>query len=80
MDAVSDAIVAQVKNVKRMSLQELERIASEMRLIGLERQKAGIVLVKLRSGRGNKTSWLAVMAVDDRVEQLLGVTIRQAAE
>jgi predicted RNase H-like nuclease (RuvC/YqgF family) len=63
VDAESDEVVAQVKNVKVLSLHELERIAKEMRLIGLERGKVGIVLVKRKSGKGKESAWLAVMAV-----------------
>ena len=64
VDVESDEVVAQVKHVKVLPLPELERLATEIRHIGLERGKAGIVIVKRRSGKGKETPWLVVMVVD----------------
>lgn len=65
VDAESDEVVAQIKNVKTLSLHELERLAIEIRQIGLEREKVGLVLVRRKVGTGRTAQWLVVMAVDE---------------
>ena len=64
VDAESDEVVAQVKHVNKLPLPELERLAVEIRHVGLERGKAGVVFIKRRSGKGKETPWLMVMAVE----------------
>jgi hypothetical protein len=61
VDVESDGIVAQCKEVSRMSLAALEALALEAERQGSQRQKVGLVLVKRRAGRGRSTPTLCVL-------------------
>jgi hypothetical protein len=61
VDVESDGYVAQVKEVARMSLAALERLALEAERQGAQRQKIGLVLVKRRAGHGNATPRLLIL-------------------
>jgi len=61
VDVESPTIVAQVKHRKVASLAELERLALEMEAVGDARQKAGVVVVKRRAGKGTPTPRLVVL-------------------
>jgi len=62
VDVESDTYLAQVKNVARLSLAQLEELALEMTTLGEEQGKIGMVVVKRKGGRGRKTPRLIVMA------------------
>lgn len=55
--------MGQVKHVRRRSLTELEVLAAEMERIGLQKSppKLGVVVVKRKAGRGEKTVRLIVV-------------------
>lgn len=53
--------VAQVKHVARLSLAELEHLATEMESEGRQRGKCGLVIVKRRAGKGCRTPRLIVL-------------------
>ncbi len=61
VDVESEIYLAQVKNVARLSLAQLEGLALEMETIGEEQGKVGIVVVKRKGGRGRKTPRLIVL-------------------
>jgi hypothetical protein len=61
IDVESDGYVAQVKEVARMSLAALERLALEAERQGAQRQKIGLCLIKRRAGRGNATPRLLIL-------------------
>ena len=61
IDVESDRMVAQVKHVQRMSLAQLEALAIEMERLGSEKSKVGLVVVKLRAGRGHSTKALVIL-------------------
>jgi hypothetical protein len=61
VDAESPWAVAQCKHVRRLSLAELEALAVEAERQGTARQKAGLVVVKRRAGRGQPTPTLVAM-------------------
>ena len=61
VDVESPHVVAQVKNVQRLSLGQLEALAVEMEELGAEKGKLGLVVVKRRAGRGTATPHLIVM-------------------
>ncbi len=62
VDVESCTYVAQVKNVARLSLAQLEELALEMATLGEEQDKVGIVVVKRKGGRGRETPRLIIMA------------------
>ncbi len=62
VDVESEIYLAQVKNVARLSLAQLEELALEMATLGEEQGKVGIVVVKRKGGRGRGTPRLIVMA------------------
>ncbi len=64
LDVESETVVAQCKLVKRMSLSELHDLAVSVAIEGHDKQKVGLVAIKLRRGRGQKTSTLYVLAED----------------
>ena len=57
----SDTYLAQVKNVARLSLAQLEELALEMATLGEEQGKVGMVVVKRKGGRGRETPRLIVL-------------------
>lgn len=61
VDVESARYVAQVKHVKRLSLAQLERLATEIAEEGRKRSKCGLVVLKRKGGRGCKTPRLIVM-------------------
>jgi len=61
VDVESELYVAEVKNVKRLSLLQLEREALEIERVGNLKNKIGLVLVKRSAGKGKPTPWLVVM-------------------
>lgn len=61
VDVESDLYVAEVKNVKRFSLVQLERECREIERVGVQKHKAGLVLVKRSAGKGKETEWLVCM-------------------
>ena len=61
VDVESDDVVAQVKHRKTMSVPELERWATEIEQIGAEKGKNGILVIKLRAGRGRPTKALVIL-------------------
>lgn len=61
MDVESTLYVAEVKNVKRFSLLQLERECREIERVGNLKNKIGLVLVKRSAGKGRETEWLVCM-------------------
>ncbi len=61
VDVESPTVVAQVKLVQRLSLAQLEALAVEMERLGAEKSKVGLVVVKLRAGRGHPTKALVIL-------------------
>ena len=61
VDCESAWAVVQCKHVRRLSLAELERLAVDVENEGVQRGKAGLVVVKRRGGRGCPTPRLFVM-------------------
>ncbi|MBI4637615.1 MAG: hypothetical protein HY727_14815 [Candidatus Rokubacteria bacterium] len=63
LDFEGPGYVGQVKHVRRLPLAALEGLAGEVERIGLSRTppKAGVVVVKRRAGRGQRTTRLVVM-------------------
>ncbi len=61
VDVESDTYLAQVKNLTRLSLAQLEELALEMATIGEEQGKIGMVVVKRKGGRGRETPRLIVL-------------------
>ncbi len=64
VDVESPHVVAQVKNVQRLSLGQLEALAVEMAALGQEQNKIGMVVVKRKAGRGIPTPRLIVLTGD----------------
>ena len=60
-DCEAPRYVAQVKHVARLSLAQLERLATEIAEVGRNRSKCGLVVVKRRGGRGCPTPCLIVL-------------------
>ncbi len=61
MDAEGPRFVAQVKQVQRLSLAQIEALAVEIASLGERKGKLGLLVVKRRAGRGQPTSRLIVM-------------------
>ena len=61
VDVESPRFVAEVKNVKRLSVLQLERECIEIERQGNLKNKVGLVLVKRSAGRGKETTWLVCM-------------------
>ena len=61
MDVESLLYVAEVKNVKRFSLLQLERECVEIERVGNLKNKSGLVLLKRSAGKGRETEWLVCM-------------------
>jgi hypothetical protein len=61
VDVESPTLVVQVKHVQRLSLAQLEALATEIEQIGAEKGKIGLVVVKRRAGRGHPTKALVIL-------------------
>ena len=68
VDCESEGFVCQVKERRTLSLAALERLATEIERIGVQKskrgphRKLGLVMVKRSPGRGHgRTPWLIVM-------------------
>ena len=61
VDVESARYVAQVKHLRTCSLARLEALALELEALGAQRGKVGLVVVKRRAGRGQRTPRLVVM-------------------
>ena len=72
IDVESNRFVCQCKNVARMSLGELTRLAEAAERDGAEKGKLGLVAIKLRAGRGSETSVISAMT-----ERTFSALIRQ---
>jgi hypothetical protein len=64
IDCESDAFVAQVKNVKSLSLKQLTDLCISIEQYGSGIGKNGLVITKLRAGRGNKTPMIVHLTAD----------------
>lgn len=64
VDCEGPRFVAQCKNVKRLSLPELSKLALEAEEQGRARGKAGLVAVKHRCGAGYESPTLIVMTAE----------------
>lgn len=62
LDVESETVVAQCKLVKTMSLSALHDLAVSVAAEGHDKGKVGLVAIKLRRGRGQKTMTLYVLA------------------
>jgi hypothetical protein len=60
LDFESDTTIGQCKLVKVLSLEALTQLAEEMAREALPKQKAGVVVVKVRRGRGRPSPMLVV--------------------
>ena len=60
LDFETPGAIGQCKLVKRLSLEALSRLAEEMEREALPRLKAGVVVVKVRRGRGRPYPLLVV--------------------
>ncbi len=63
VDAESETVVIQCKNVKSMSLAALTALVDDITHIGKVRGKSGVVCIKLRAGSGKPTTTLLVQAM-----------------
>jgi hypothetical protein len=61
IDCESDSYCAQVKEVKTLSLTQLETLALESERQGSQRLKLGLVIIKRRAGKGVETPTLITM-------------------
>ncbi len=61
VDFESTTAIGQCKLVKRLSLEELSVLAEEMEREALPKYKAGVVVVKVRRGKGKPSPMLVVM-------------------
>jgi len=61
IDVEGPTCVAQCKHVKSMSLNALADLAETAEKQGMQRFKAGVVAVRTRKGRGQKSTTLVVM-------------------
>jgi len=60
LDFESDTAIGQVKLVRVLSLEALTQLAEEMEREALPKFKAGVVVVKVRRGRGRHSPMLVV--------------------
>ena len=81
VDVESDRFICQVKHRRTLSLAQLEALALELDHLGRTQTKLGIVCVKRRAGRGQKTPRLIVMteAVWLQMMTLQSKAIKEAA-
>ena len=77
LDFEAPGYLGQCKLVKRLSLEALSQLAEEMERDALPRQKAGVVVVKVRRGRG-RPSPLLVVCTEAVWRHLNGVAMRGA--
>lgn len=61
VDVESSDYIAQVKNVKRFSLLQLEGEALEIERVANIKNKVGLVMVRRSAGKGKETPWLVCM-------------------
>jgi len=61
LDFESATAIGQVKLVKTLSLNALTELAEEMEREALPKQKAGVVVVKVRRGKGRPSPILVVV-------------------
>jgi len=61
IDVTSGFAVAQCKNVKRLSLNQIESLAQRIHEIGVEQGKVGVLILKRRGGSGQRTPRLLVL-------------------
>lgn len=61
LDFEGHYFVGQVKNLKTCSLAQLERLALEMNLEGVKKDKVGVVVIKRSGGKGQATPFLVLM-------------------
>jgi len=61
LDVESETVVAQCKLVKTMSLSALHDLAVSVAADGQQKGKVGLVAIKLRRGKGQKTHTLYVL-------------------
>ncbi len=64
LDFETSSALGQCKLVKTLSLASLSALAEEVAREALPKQKAGVVCVKLRKGRGRPTPMLVVCTAD----------------
>ena len=64
LDFESSTAIGQVKLVRRLSLDALTTLAEEMAREALPKQKAGVVVVKVRRGKGRKSPMLVVCTAE----------------
>ena len=62
VDIESDHFVGQCKEVKSLSLAALTALVEEMDEVGKEKDKLGVVCVKLRRGTGNPSPPLMIVS------------------
>lgn len=75
VDVEGPTLIAQVKHVKRLSLDQIEALALEMCDLGIQRRKEGVLVVKRRAGRGTHTPRLVIMTegVFERLMKAKGI-------
>ena len=64
LDVESDSTIAQCKLVKRLSLEQLTRLAEDVEREAAPKFKAGVVAVKVRRGRGRASPLLLVVTAE----------------
>ena len=71
VDVETDRCVVEVKNVRRLSLLEIERESLAIERVGAVKRKVGVVMVHRSAGRGHKTPWIVCMTAS-MFRELLG--------
>lgn len=74
LDIESDYFLGQCKLVKTLSLSALTKLAVEVQGDGDKKGKFGVVVTKLRAGKGNKTPILVTMTADEFAHIVRGLT------
>lgn len=64
LDFEAPGYLGQCKLVKRLSLEALSQLAEEMEREAAPRQKAGVVVVKVRRGQGRSSPMLVVCTAE----------------
>ena len=64
LDVESAGVVAQCKHVRVMSLEALSKLAEQAQREGQGKNKAGVVAIQVRRGRGKGSPILFVMTAD----------------
>lgn len=75
-DFIGATAVGQCKLVKTMSLEALTQLAEEMDAEGNRTNKLGVVVAKVRRGRGQKSPMLVVMTAE-QFDQWFSMRSRQ---